>query len=180
MEQIMSKRKPKRDDFARSDSGLWLPKYGLRGPDRKRPDSRRFFRFSPGCCCKVCPCAGTPLNEYHILLNGILNQNCEDCDTLNDPGGYVVPVSGPQSLTACVWLDWFHHPLCGCGWRIGIIYSVGSVGVQVWNGTSFQVCNFTLVQDDLPCNYEGYLPYAGNDTIPECDFSAATCYVTPV
>jgi len=46
----MSKIKP-RDDYERSEGGLWLPRGGLVGPDRKRPNSRRGFRFSPGCCC---------------------------------------------------------------------------------------------------------------------------------
>jgi|GEM_PF-5677049 len=49
----MSKRKRQPDNFARDESGLWLPRHGLVGPDRTRFDSRRFMPGYP-CCCESC------------------------------------------------------------------------------------------------------------------------------
>lgn len=47
----MSKRRLKHDDFERAEGGLWLPKYGLRLPDRHRRAlaPRRMPGYPAGC-----------------------------------------------------------------------------------------------------------------------------------
>ncbi len=62
----MAKQYRQRDDFE-WNGGLWLPRGGLRGPDRLRPNSRRNFRFSPGCCCTTFNC-DRPECEHETLL----------------------------------------------------------------------------------------------------------------
>ena len=108
----MAKR-TKRDDFARSDGGLYLPKYGLRGPDRLRPDTRRWGRRK--CCCggKCGGCSGDIPQEVEVIISGVVNRDCFDCGSLN--GTYVLDYSAfiGQEALACQWLYEFPSPICG-------------------------------------------------------------------
>ncbi len=67
----MSKRKSKHD--FEWNGGLWLPKYGLRRPDRKRPDSRRFMPGYPCCCEEETCCSGSSPDEYEAVVSGIID-----------------------------------------------------------------------------------------------------------
>ena len=88
----MAKRK-----YRQRDSGLILPDDDLVSPspnllpwyarrDRKRPDSRRNFRFSPGCCC--CRC-----------MSGAITAGTSSCRRCSDESRhartyYLISISG--------------------------------------------------------------------------------------
>ena len=73
--RIMPKQQSKH--WKRSSSGLWLPRYGLRGPDRRRLSGVRRMPGYPCCCpegdelaCPACPaCTNAPV-DFQVVING--------------------------------------------------------------------------------------------------------------
>lgn len=140
----MSKLKPKHDDYTRSN-GLWLPKYGLRGPDRKRPNTRRYMPGYPCCCggggggdpwddCAICT-AGTAPQNYRISLSGIVDNDCSECTDLNDDFTVAYHSNGNADGVAwCLWYYSFPSSICSgsatypfCGISFAIFKNTSSV-----------------------------------------------------
>ncbi len=116
----MAKQYRQRDDFE-WNGGLWLPKYGLRGPERKRPTSRRFMPGYPCCCGEEYPCAWCQdyqPNEVEAIISGY-NNDCDGaCAGLN--GTFILqPCKGEGTFyNNCMWYYNFASPI-SCG---GTIY----------------------------------------------------------
>ena len=79
------------DGFDAAESGLWLPKHGIRGPNRRRLERRRFLPGYPagyyrlGWCTVCIPETVAP--EYLVSISGLANkvgETCQDCPDLND------------------------------------------------------------------------------------------------
>lgn len=113
----MSKRRITDDGFEATDSGLWVPKHGLRAPNRRTLDSRR---FSPGypCGCRGEGCflcdddyGGNFLVTIADLSTG--DGECDECTDLNDDYiatridsgncSIMIGESGPFSWGCCKW-----------------------------------------------------------------------------
>jgi hypothetical protein len=112
----MSKQKP-RDDYERSDSGLWLPRGGIVGPDRRRPDSRRRMPGYPCCCqgheqgydCNSCINNKAPAT-WKLVVSGITNGACSNCLSLN--GTYVL--TQYSQYNPCLWQYWPPFSISPC------------------------------------------------------------------
>jgi len=119
----MAKQQP-RDNYERSDGGLWLPRGGIVGPNRKRPKSRRFMPGYP-CCC----------------ANNTVN--CESCFGNKAPPELLVTLSGitanPEyycGAKCLIWNDDWVLPYCSgyqCRWalKIGEITCSGFISAHI-------------------------------------------------
>jgi hypothetical protein len=94
-------------DFDRDQSGLWLPKRGLVGPNRKRPRSERFmlglgFNGGTGCCSCVDECsdcnAGTTRSVLYVTTSQTYRFTNFSSEEL-PPDTYTLP----QTDLACLW-----------------------------------------------------------------------------
>lgn len=130
----MSKLKPKRDDYERTESGLYLPRGGLVGPDRKRPTSRRMMPGYPCCCQKKVNCTNnancsfTGHNELLVDLGvgGWANNLCDRCDEV--AGEFIVQLG---VLSGCNWIYGLGDTWCtesGCSVELRIVVGVGFAG----------------------------------------------------
>ncbi len=193
----MSKRKPN-DDYQRSDSGLWLPKYGLRGP-RKPYDS---WRYMPGypCCCRgrkvECDwCSGSGNNapeEVMVTLAGVDDgagdsgycPNC--CPDLNDTFILTWRGTGPN------WCYW-DYDISDCRCEVEPCnFQAPRLNLRLYNKVltlrilwTTDICGgnnsrWEKVYDDTPDCLgweEEELTYV-YDVLDVCGYSSATCVIS--
>lgn len=120
-------------NYQLDDSGLWLPRYGLVGPDRRRPSSRRFMPGYP-CCCKkeeVCDCdlcAGTPPWNMLVNFNGLSGANCTTGMTLH--GNYLLECKGKGTGNTCKWSYTLPSPICKVSDFVLYFSSTGLFGIE--------------------------------------------------
>lgn len=105
-------RRRRRDDWHRSDGGVWLPRDPLRGAGMVRRGMG--FGFEPaGCCCGdfvLCPfpqpCGNCEEGEPEfgdnmpVTVTGIFGE-CEDCERYDSLLNISVPF--PRNLSGCLW-----------------------------------------------------------------------------
>lgn len=150
----MAKLKPKSDDFARSDGGLYLPKYGLRGPDRLRPSSRRFMGRRKCCCSPTCPnCSDQTPSRVRVTISGLTTGSCGDCFSLN--GTYD--------------LDWWDYAFYTCSWYKVLAsspcgYNFLDCGLH---STGFLAVAFTIGHSEIP----GTTPQWSRSGISYCQWN---------
>lgn len=143
-------RRRRRDDWHRSDGGVWLPGAGdvpraadvpLRGAGMVRRGMG--FGFEPaGCCCAHCAPVyyGTPPEYLQVDIAGTLGSYCTDEQCAAFDGTYIV---GPGEAKGC--------------------YSVGS-NCRYWEGTispGIPTCGYgptiNRIAVMLDCSYDGFV-----------------------
>lgn len=141
--------------------------------------------FFPNCvCCGeiacVCCNAGTPHLDYQIVVAGVVNDACADCDQANDT--FVVTQAAPDS---CNWIYTLDPDICAyevlqltlvCGFLMTPQYAVSFT-----NGGSTEQISWNNIEatDPFDCDFSAtdvsdVINRVGND----CENAAATCTVT--
>ncbi len=133
----MAKQSNKHNDYHRNDEGLWLPKYGLRGPDRKHPSSRRGMGRRKCCCEEAKPCDACDTSGGHryprsfeVVVSGVTNGVCGDCVSANGTFicTYNTTITLPYSGGGCrsIWMHELENQFCSNGplthLKVGIEY----------------------------------------------------------
>jgi hypothetical protein len=124
----MSKLKP-RDNYERSDGGLWLPRTGIVGPSRGWPNTRRMMPGYPCCCSSSNPpadCSATDcIYPTYVSVGSVGGFTASYCDC-DDSGYYILTYQGYDAYTdSCFWnySDADFNPGCGVG-----------CGLQIYGG----------------------------------------------
>ena len=140
----MSKIKPK---YNRNENGLWLPEYGIKGPNRFRPESERYMAGYPCCCGVPCDyCAGNVPGEIMVKLESVAD-GATPCSTspvcaalLNN--WFILPKTADCTYTliddwTCEDCDTYMGRTCPTGWRTYYVLTAWwKNNYYTWGGTN--------------------------------------------
>jgi len=166
------------EHWARRASGLLVPRTRL---------AYRLWRFQPctSCCpegketCENCEDDLAP-NEFQVMLSGIIEDGCGDCDSLNDT--YVVPW---REVVGCRWYYYLPAEICNVATvevQVMAPYLLLGYHINVYlmDASWTALCRWTkdygvekpdcdaLNNEVIPLSWQGWT----------CDASSSTCLLT--
>ena len=182
----------------RRASGLLLPRLGFANEnDQPYPCDECCIEEDPGVDCEELTCIdGDKPSQFQVVIAGITNDTCSDCDDLNDT--YILDFKGLGFENTCgtdlggdcLYEYVFPSTVCGIEriilglgnvgtrWRIDVTLCTGTfdVGIAYWWREAP-----LLELDKLDCTtFDNYPINKGNasDVDFECNESSATASIT--
>lgn len=130
----------------------------------------------PCCCDEPCACGNcdgaTPPCCFKVVISGIVEGSCGDCDCLNDT------FHAPR-VTACTWQRDTSAHLCDSEpLKVTVIEDAGDFKLKVELGGNVWIKNYTTTKPTCQSLTDESIPFDSSGS--DCDASSSTCLVTAV
>lgn len=136
----------------------------------------------PECCSGQCEhCSGETPDEMHVVLSGITNDNCNDCDDLNSNGSpYILGFAGEAS-GVCTWRYTLPSAICTIE-RIDLtLEASGSdylLAVSLWHSSGIVIQWTETISAPLDCVTLNNQNVTYASSVWQCIASSSTCMAT--
>lgn len=152
-----------------------------------------FFTGQAGCFCCIDDCtnctAGTRSDSMQVVISGVTDDSCGDCEQLNDTFVCTYTGVGGSPLFACTWEYIFDPDICtytqmwiflGSEFPVGLTFyvAVADTNPITTSETESIVFKNTVGGTSVNCQFSSYSVAYNSRTGNDCVGASATCSVT--